>query len=185
MENFMQVVEEKKDGLDGAHIQNVARQNIFSEKTANRIFKFKLNEKVILARRASVHKDVKGDAFSKSSIRGHYGAKVYRVVERALRSSRDRKTLLPVYKLNEEPGKNYGASWIYEAELKSVRGRDSDSDSEADSEKEKEETATESEDGVNSDASEEKSKHIANIAPARITRSRSKMQQQQQQQQRQ
>lgn len=76
-------------------------------------FKFQIGDKVLLLRTANWKS--KGRGFPKPSIEGSYGSEEYTVSGRQLRASRDFKTLLPVYSLEEFGGNEH--FHFYENEL--------------------------------------------------------------------
>lgn len=88
-----------------------------SEDWNRRIFKFNLGQKVLLARRAN-WKDAeqKLKTFTKLSVQGGFGAAIYTISGRQLRSTKTFKHLVPVYSLAE-----LGSSLhFYTGELKSA-----------------------------------------------------------------
>jgi hypothetical protein len=79
-----------------------------SEEKEAILFKFKVKDKVLLARKASYSEKI--TAFDKPSVHGSYGRKVYTVVDCKMKHNKY-NYFVPMYKLNGLEG------WYYEREL--------------------------------------------------------------------
>ena len=105
--NFYHFLGQQMGLVEGDDLElkfNTFKVRAFANENWNKkIFKFRLGDKVRLARKANL-KDMdekhKG-AFEKTSIRGYYGTKVYTVNGRQLRTNKKRNRLVPVYSLEE------------------------------------------------------------------------------------
>lgn len=96
-----------------------------TESWNKQIFKYNLNQKVLLARRANWKLRQAGerelgqraDTFAKPSMEGGFSDKKYTISGRQLRMDKSQKVLVPVYSLQELDNHLH----FYETELKSIR----------------------------------------------------------------
>ena len=84
----------------------------------DKLFKFKLSDRVLVDRRALVGKK-KRKAFSKTSVIGGFSSTVHVVVGRRLRASRSGR-YVPVYKLRKENNKNPEEEMFYQTDLQKL-----------------------------------------------------------------
>lgn len=94
-----------------------AVQPFQNERWNQRIFKFRLGDRVRVSRKADWTDPENRNAFKKVSLVGGFGGKIYTVSGRQLRSDRRRKKWVPVYQLAEI---REGGFQFYESELVKV-----------------------------------------------------------------
>lgn len=111
--NFPDLLRERYGTSDVGHLNASISQSNFTPRMSDKLFKFRLGQKVLVDRRATTEiSDKNKSAWTKNSMQGAFGATVYTVKKRALRSSA-KLTLIPVYQVD----KGLSRIWLYEKEL--------------------------------------------------------------------
>ena len=116
--NYPHLLQQTTGLEDPTALFNLGDSSNFSEKLGNRLFKFKLEDTVLLSREANyLLKPNEKGIFVKPSMQGAFGPIVYRVVQRTLKNTA-RQFLTPVYKLRALDRKQKDPQgFFYEREL--------------------------------------------------------------------
>lgn len=96
------------------NFSSFAVQPFQNEQWNQKVFKYRLGDKVRVSRKADWTDPENRNSFKKPSVVGGFGSKIYTVSGRQLRSDRERKNFVPVYQLAEIPD---GGFQFYEPEL--------------------------------------------------------------------
>ncbi len=101
--NFSQFLSQLLKTKEPELLFNSSKAGPFVQESWNKkIFKFDLGQRVLLARVANwVDADEKMRVFSRASLRGSFGQRVFTVGARQLRTTKNFKSLVPVYSLLE------------------------------------------------------------------------------------
>ena len=140
--NFMQMLDQKKGGFANELMNMTSVQGCrFGGRTGwgKDLFKFKLNERVLVDRRALTG-HARRKVFTKTSLSGGFSPLVYIVVKRKLRSSGPGR-YTPVYKLRKNRSSEWEDEWYYQTDLQRLADKRNEQDSPSEEEEEEEEEA--------------------------------------------